>query len=72
MAAKKDETTKLVVKVKLEDPETGKTTYSQRTFTHINPDLSDEDAFSIGTKLGALQAHEVAGLSRTDTTGLAE
>ena len=72
MAKRTEESTKLAVKVKLENPETGKTSYSQRVFAHINPQLTDEDAFSIGTKLGALQAHEVAGLNRTDAAGLTE
>ncbi len=70
MAKRTEEATKLAVKVKVENPETGKAAYSQRIFAHIDPALSDEDAFSIGTKLGALQAHEVAGLNRTDAAGL--
>ncbi len=64
-------TTKLTLKVMLGE-EDGKALYGQRSFSHINPELSDEDALSIGRKLGALQAYELAGVNRTDAGGLSE
>lgn len=72
MATRKDAATKLALKVKLVDEETGKITYGQRVFAHINPALSDEDAFSVGTELGALQSHEVMAVGRTDAAELGE
>ena len=71
MAVKKEAATKLALKVRIEG-EDGKVTYSQRTFTHISPELSDEDAYSIGMMLGALQSHEVVSVTRTDAAGLSE
>lgn len=64
-------TTKLTLRVILGE-DGGKITYGQRNFSHINPALSDGDAYSIGAKLGALQAHEVAEVTRTDVEGLGE
>lgn len=71
MATRKDATTKLAVQVILSrDGEKEK--YGQRVFMHINPELSDEDVLSIGTKLGALQSYEVKTVNRTDAAGLGE
>lgn len=71
MAVKKETATKLALKVKIVG-EDGKVTYSQRTFAHISPALSDEDAYSIGMMLGALQSHDVVSVTRTDAAGLSE
>ena len=69
MTTRQDATTKLAIRVILsQDGE--KKTYAQRIFTHISPALSDEEILSIGRKLGALQAHEVEIVSRTDVAGL--
>ena len=71
MAVKKEAATKLALKVRIEGAD-GKVAYSQRTFAHINPELSDENAYSIGMMLGALQSHEVVAVTRTDAAGLSE
>ena len=71
MAVKNDATTKLVIKVVTGITESGKDKYSNRTFQHIAPELSTDDAYAIGTALGALQEHTVGAVSRIDSANLA-
>ena len=71
MAVKHDATTKLVIKVATGTTESGKPQYGSRTFQHIAPELADDDAYAIGTALGALQAHPVSAVSRLDSANLA-
>ncbi len=64
------EATKLTLKVVTGSSASGKPVTAQRTFSNINPDISDADVYAIGCKLGALQVHEVNGMIRTDTKEL--
>ncbi len=64
------EATKLTVKVVTGSSASGKPVTAQRTFSNINPEISDADAYAIGCKLGTLQSHEVSGIIRTDTKEL--
>lgn len=71
MAVKHDAATKLVIKVVTGTTESGKEKYSNRTFQHIAPELPTDDAYAIGTALGALQAHTVSTVERIDSATLA-
>ena len=73
MAAKKDmQSTKLVLKVVTGTNTDGKALTAQRSFANVNPAISDDDLLAIGSKLGALQAHDVATISRIDSASLVE
>lgn len=63
---------KLLLKVATGTDKKGATVYSERSFAHLNPVLSDTDALEIGQKLGALQSHDVAAVSRQDNAQLVE
>ena len=73
MAAKKDtQSTKLVLKVVTGTDAEGTALTSQRSIANVNPAISDDDLLAIGSKLGALQAHDVATISRIDSASLVE
>lgn len=73
MAAKKDaQSTKLVLKVVTGTNTDGKALTSQRTFSSVNPAISDDDLLAIGAKIGGLQAHELATVNRIDSASLVE
>ena len=73
MAAKKDmQSTKLVLKVVTGTDAEGQALTSQRSIANVNPAISDDDLLAIGSKLGALQAHDVASVSRVDSASLVE
>lgn len=72
MATRKEATSKLIIKVAAGMNAAGKTTYKQRTFTNVNPALTDEDFLSVGDKLAALQSEEIGGIVRQDAAKLIE
>ena len=73
MAAKKDtQSTKLVLKVVTGTDAKGKALTAQRTLASVNPAISDDDLLAIGSKLGALQSHAIAAVSRVDSASLVE
>ena len=73
MAAKKDtQSTKLVLKVVTGTNTDGNALTAQRSVATVNPAISDDDLLAIGSKLGALQAHDVATISRIDSASLVE
>ena len=71
MAVKNAETSKLILKVENGIGKDGKTVFANRTFQHINPALSDDDAYVIGTALADLQTQVLGNISRTDSAQLA-
>ena len=71
MVTKTNPTTKLILKVYKTAEKDPKSTL-QRTFAHVNPELSDAALSSIGRKLAALQSHDLLSVSRSDTAELAE
>ena len=71
MATKSNPATKLILKVYKDKANAPEATL-QRTFSHINPELSDDALYSIGLKLAALQTRELAGVTRTDSATIAE
>ncbi|MCI6086528.1 DUF1659 domain-containing protein [Selenomonas sp.] len=71
MAAKKEsQSTKLVIKVVTGTASSGKAITSSRTYSAVNPAVTDDDMLDIGAKLGALQSHDVSTISRVDTATL--
>lgn len=63
-------TTALKIMVENGTTDSGYIKYAARTFSSINPDISDEDLFAIGQELAALQAHEVGDIKRSDIATL--
>ena len=72
MAVKNAATSKIILKVENGVGESGKTLFANRTFQHINPALSDDDAYTIGAALAALQTHALGSVIRTDSAQLQE
>ena len=67
MATRSGEESKLLVKVEYGATASGGTAYRTRTFGNVNPELDDNAAYSIGSKLGAMQSHTVSTIARQDT-----
>ena len=73
MAAKKEtQDTKLVLKVVTGSTGTGKAITAARSFTDVNPAISDDDMLTIAGKLGKLQSHDVSTVTRVDSATLVE
>ena len=70
MAVKNAASSKIILKVENGLGKDGKVRLAQRTFQHINPELSDDDAYTIGTALGNLQSRTVDSVARTDSASL--
>ena len=70
MAVKNGETSKIILKVENGVGKGGTVVYAQRTFQHINPALSDDDAFAIGEAVAGLQDHTLGDVTRTDSASL--
>ena len=70
MAMKNGETSKIILKVENGVGKSGQTIFAQRTIQHINPALSDDDAYDIGTSLADLQSHTLGSVARTDSASL--
>ncbi len=71
MAAKKNTTSKLILKVYKTDSNDPEKTI-QRTFNHINPEIGDDVIYTIGTKLAALQSRGLVDVVRTDSSVIDE
>lgn len=71
-ATRMSESTKLLLKVEYGATSSGGTSYRTRTFANVNPDATDDSAFSVGSKLAAMQSHTLAVISRQDTASLKE
>ncbi|WP_288571806.1 DUF1659 domain-containing protein [uncultured Mitsuokella sp.] len=54
-------TTSLKIKVENGTTDAGAVKYATRTFSSINPEISDEDLLAVGQGLAALQSHDVVG-----------
>lgn len=72
MAKRQEHAAKLIVKVVTGANSAGAPTYANRSFAHINPELSDADTLAIGQKLGALQTRQVGGILRADSFAIVE
>lgn len=71
MAVQKNKTSKLVLKVVTEVGAGGEKTYANRTISNITPDITDDIALQVGTRLAGLQAHSLDTTKRTNTYDLA-
>lgn len=72
MAVKQDVECKIIIKVLSGISSTGQNTYTQRTFSNINPELTDDDVLDIGTKLAGLQSHDLGSVYREDSAQIVE
>lgn len=72
MAQRISENSTLKLKVRKGTDESGKGIFATRSFGNMNPDLPDDDAYSVGTKLAALSKYDVTEISRTDVAVLGE
>ena len=73
MAATKSEATaRLILKVETGQTAAGAPVYSQRSFAHINPALTDDDVLAIGNALAGLQIRPLGSVHRQDTAKLTE
>ena len=70
MAVKNGATSKIILKVENGVGRNGQPSLTQRTIQHINPVLSDDDAYAIGTALAGLQAYPLGSVARTDSASL--
>ena len=48
----------------------GAVKYATRTFSSINPEISDEDLLAVGQGLAALQSHDVGDIQRAENATL--
>ena len=67
---KSKQATKVVLSVETGVKADGSTVYSARSITNMNPALSDEDLYGIGSGFGALQSCPVGAIVRHDTAVL--
>lgn len=67
-----EKTTQILYKVQTGQTSTGEPNYSTRTLSNINPALTNEDAFNVGTAIGNLQKYAVAGVFLRNTIELAQ
>lgn len=71
MAAKKEEQkTQLVLHVITGTGSSGKAITKARTFSAVNPAISDDDMLDIGAALGNLQSHALSTIQRIDKANL--
>ena len=63
-------TTSLKIKVENGTTDAGAVKYATRTFSSINPEISDDDRLAIGQGLAAMQAHGVGDIQRYETASL--
>lgn len=71
MAIKKNAECEIIIKVETGITTTGKTSYSSRSFDHINPSLTEDDILDIGQKLAGLQKNKLGSINRQDTAEIA-
>ena len=50
----------------------GKTTYTTKTISQLNPDCTDSDAHAVGAAIAALQSHDVGAIKKRTTVTLQE
>ena len=63
-------TTSLKIKVENGTTDAGAVKYATRTFSSINPEISDEDLLAVGQGLAALQSHAVGDIQRAENAPL--
>lgn len=68
--ARKDEASRITLKVATGTTTDGKTIYKNRTISGIAPTLADADALTIGKGFADLQKHGLSQVMRTDSAVL--
>ena len=58
------------LKVENGTTDAGAVKYATRTFSSINPEISDEDLLAVGQGLAALQSHDVGDIQRAENATL--
>ena len=66
-ATKKEQTSKLAIAVVTGQDPRGHVTKAIRTIGSINPDLSDNDMYEIGSELAQFQTYEITAIGRIDS-----
>ena len=59
----KEASTKLLLKVENGQTAGGKTAYAQRSFAEVNPAITNEDLYAVGTGLAGLQTNALMDIS---------
>jgi len=67
MATIKDSNVSLAIKVATGITDEGKTTFANRTISHVNPELTDDQFYQLGMKFSNLQSRTLGGIIRTST-----
>ena len=67
---KSKQATKLVLAVEVGLTASGAAKYAQRSFSKLNPAISDSDMLEIGEGIGTLQVFPVGSVIRQDTAVL--
>lgn len=70
-ATRKEQTAKLAIVVVTGQDPRGNLTKATRTIGNINPNLSDDDMYEIGSELAGFQTQEVMAIGRIDSAILA-
>lgn len=68
----KEAGTKLLIKVENGLTPGGKTAYAQRSFAEVNPAITNEDLYAVGSGIAGLQANALSAIQRQSTVTLAE
>ena len=67
-ATRKEQTSKLAIVVVTGQDPRGLLTKATRTIGNINPNLSDDDMYEIGSELAQFQTYEIMSVGRIDST----
>lgn len=71
MATKKNQEVTIIVKVQNGTTLAGKASYASRSFSNINPAITDDQVLAIGQGLASLQAHTLSSVNRKDEAEIA-
>lgn len=69
---KKNESAKLVLKVRTGFNENGKAVIASRTLQNVNPAISEEDVYEVGKAIADLQMYDLDSVSLQETANLSE
>ena len=70
MAKRKDNTTKLILKVVVGQKADGKDRLAQRMYGNINAELTDDQFYAVARALAGLQANVVSAYIRQDASSI--
>ena len=70
MATRKDNTTKLILKVVIGQTDAGKDKLAQRTYSNINAELTDDQFYAVARALAEFHAGTVSAYIRQDASSI--